>query len=80
MESELRFRSELEAGIRRGIAAGEFVPFYEQQIDLASGRLTGFEMLARWHSPSLGTISPEIFIPVAEDIGVIAELSESLIG
>ncbi|MEY4721127.1 MAG: hypothetical protein RIQ46_852 [Pseudomonadota bacterium] len=37
-------------------------------------------MLARWHSPSLGTISPEIFIPVAEDIGVIAELSESLIG
>jgi diguanylate cyclase (GGDEF)-like protein len=79
MESELRFRSELEAGIRRGIAAGEFVPFYEQQIDLATGRLTGFEMLARWHSPSLGTISPEIFIPVAEDIGVIAELSESLI-
>ena len=79
MESELRFRSELEAGIRHGIAAGEFVPFYEQQIDLATGRLTGFEMLARWHSPTLGTVSPEIFIPVAEDIGVIADLSESLI-
>ena len=79
MESELRFRAELEAGIRRGIPAGEFVPYYEQQIDIATGELTGFEMLARWHSPSLGVVSPEIFIPVAEEIGVIGTLSESLI-
>lgn len=79
MESELRFRSELESGIRRGIAAGEFVPFYEQQIDLKTGRLTGFEMLARWQSPTLGMVGPDIFIPVAEEIGVISELSEKLI-
>ena len=79
MESELRFRSELETGIRRGIARGEFVPYYEQQIDLATGELTGFEMLARWHSPTLSNVSPEIFIPVAEEIGLIGELSENLI-
>jgi len=79
MESELRFRNELEAGIRRGIPAGEFVPYYEQQIDITTGELTGFEMLARWHSPTLGVVSPEIFIPVAEEIGVIGSLSESLI-
>jgi predicted signal transduction protein with EAL and GGDEF domain len=79
MESELRFRNELETGIRAGIARGEFVPFYEQQIDLASGELVGFEMLARWNSPQFGLVSPEIFIPIAEDIGVIAELSEFLI-
>ncbi len=79
MAGELRFRSELEAGIRRGIAAGEFVPFYEKQIDLATGELVGFEMLARWISPKLGRLGPDIFIPVAEEIGVIAELSESLI-
>lgn len=79
MESELRFRGELESGIRRGIPRGEFVPYYEQQIDLATGELTGFEMLARWHSPTLSNVSPEIFIPVAEEIGLIAELSESLI-
>ena len=79
MESELRFRSELENGIRRGIPAGEFVPYYEKQIDLESGELVGFEMLARWNSPKLGMIGPETFIPVAEDMGVIAELSESLI-
>ena len=79
METELRFRAELETGIRRGIGAGEFVPYYEQQIDLESGELVGFEMLARWLSPRFGTVGPEQFIPVAEDIDVIAELSECLI-
>ena len=79
IESELRFRSELESGIRRGVSLGEFVPYYEKQIDLSSGELAGFEMLARWNSPTLGMVSPEIFIPVAEEIGAIAELSEALI-
>lgn len=79
MENELRFRSELETGIRRGIAHAEFVPYYEQQIDLATGELVGFEMLARWHSPSHGQISPDIFIPVAEEIGLIGELSDLLV-
>jgi len=78
METELRFRNELEAGIREGLAKGEFEPFYEQQIDLETGQLVGFEMLARWHSPQFGLISPEIFIPIAEEMGVIAELSEQL--
>jgi diguanylate cyclase (GGDEF)-like protein len=79
MANELRFRSELETGIRRGLTRGEFVPFYEQQIDLETGELVGFEMLARWQSPVLGLVSPEIFIPIAEEIGVIAEMSELLI-
>lgn len=78
MESELRFRNELEIGIRRGLQNGEFEPFYEQQIDLESGDLVGFEMLARWRSPQLGMVSPEMFIPVAEEIGLINELSEQL--
>ncbi|MWV29330.1 EAL domain-containing protein [Erythrobacter sp. GH3-10] len=79
MEDELRFRNELEAGIRQGIPAGEFVPYYEQQIDLATGKLSGFEMLARWESPRYGTVSPEIFIPIAEEIELIGEMSEMLI-
>ncbi|WP_435417934.1 EAL domain-containing protein [Parerythrobacter aurantius] len=78
MENELRFRNQLETGIRQGVERGEFVPHYEQQVDIATGRLMGFEMLARWQSPDLGTVGPEIFIPVAEEIGVIAELSEGL--
>ena len=79
MESELRFRAELETGIRRGLAAGEFVPYYEQQIDLETGELVGFEMLARWNSPQFGLVSPDVFIPIAEELDVIGELSEQLI-
>ena len=78
MENELRFRNELETGIRRGVRKGEFVPYYEQQIDLDSGEIVGFEMLARWNSPELGLVNPEVFIPIAEEIGVIDEMSEQL--
>ena len=79
MENEQRFRAEIAAGIRRGIPLGEFVPYYEKQVDIDTGAIVGFEMLARWNSPKLGLVNPEIFIPVAEEIGVIGELSESLI-
>ncbi len=78
MESELRFRHQLETGLRRGLSRGEFVPYYEQQIDVETGDLVGFEMLARWRSPQFGLISPDIFVPVAEEIGLISELSERL--
>lgn len=78
MESELRFRNQLETGIRRGLARGEFVPYYEQQVDLDTGALVGFEMLARWRSPQLGLVSPDIFVPIAEEIGLINDLSERL--
>lgn len=78
-EDELRFRNQLENAIRTGIPAGEFVPYYEQQVDLRTGQLTGFEMLARWNSPRFGLVSPEVFIPVAEEIELISDLSESLI-
>lgn len=79
METELRYRCEMEAAIRRAIPRGEFVPYYEQQVELASGRILGFEMLARWQSPDYGLVGPDVFIPVAEEIGVIADLSEGLI-
>ncbi|MEP3224614.1 MAG: EAL domain-containing protein [Parasphingorhabdus sp.] len=78
MEQELQTRNTIESGMRKGIPAGEFVPFYEQQIDLATGKLTGFEMLARWDSPTQGLVSPEVFIPIAEDTGMIGDLSLSV--
>ncbi|RGP40233.1 putative signaling protein [Altererythrobacter insulae] len=78
MENELRFRNELENGIRRGLKNREFIPYYEQQIDISTGEIVGFEMLARWKSPELGLVNPEVFIPIAEEIGVIADMSEQL--
>jgi len=78
METALRTRNDTELGLRRGIPRGEFVPFFEPQIDLTDGRLLGFEMLARWNHPSGRLIAPDDFITIAEETGMIAELSMSL--
>ncbi|MFN3620808.1 putative bifunctional diguanylate cyclase/phosphodiesterase [Sphingorhabdus sp.] len=79
MELELRSRNSLEGDIRVAIPNDEFVPYFEQQIDLNTGQLVGFEMLARWVSPVRGLISPDDFIPVAEDTGLIGDLSMSIV-
>jgi diguanylate cyclase (GGDEF)-like protein len=78
MERELQVRNELENGLRTAIPRMEVVPYFEQQIDLATGRLSGFEVLARWVHPVRGLISPELFIPIAEETGMIGELSLSI--
>ena len=79
MESQLRKRHELEQALRTAIANGEFVPYYQQQIDIDSGQITGFEMLARWDSEQYRDVGPEVFIEMAEELGLIDELSESVI-
>lgn len=78
MERDLQERNELESGLRLAIPRQEVVPYFEQQIDLTTGRLHGFEVLARWEHPTRGMISPEQFIPIAEETGLIAELSLSI--
>lgn len=78
MERELRERNELESGMRTGIPRGEFVPYFEQQIDITTGRLSGFEVLARWNHPTRGMVMPDVFIPIAEETGMIADLSMSI--
>jgi diguanylate cyclase (GGDEF)-like protein len=75
MERELEARNAIEAGLRIGIPRGEIVPYFEPQIDLVTQSLHGFEMLARWDHPERGIVSPEEFIPVAEEAGLIGDLS-----
>ncbi|WP_309602763.1 bifunctional diguanylate cyclase/phosphodiesterase [Sphingomonas sp.] len=79
MERAMIAHVEIEQGIRVALDNDQFVPFFEPQVDLDSGEIVGFEMLARWNHPSSGLILPEAFIGVAEDIGVIARLSEQVI-
>lgn len=78
MERELKARNDLEQGLRIAIPGGQIVPYFEQQIDLATGALTGFEVLARWEHPTRGVIGPDRFIPIAEETGMIADLSLSI--
>jgi diguanylate cyclase (GGDEF)-like protein len=79
MERALIAHGEVEQGIRMGLEHGQFVPYFEPQIDLATGEIVGFEMLARWIHPLSGVIGPDVFIPVAEEIGLIGRLSEHVI-
>ncbi len=78
MERELQARNETEQGLRIGIPKGEFVPYFEQQIDLTTNRLHGFEMLARWDHPTRGLVMPDSFIGIAEETGAISDLSFSV--
>jgi diguanylate cyclase (GGDEF)-like protein len=78
MERSLQLRGELGAGLRSAIPAQEVVPYFEQQVDLTTGLITGFEVLARWEHPTRGTIAPDVFIPIAEETGLIGELSLSI--
>ena len=79
MEMAVQVRNQIETGIRDGMPRGEFIPHFEPQVDIATGRLLGFEMLMRWESPEYGLIPPERFIPVAEESGLIGELSLQVI-
>jgi len=80
MERALIAHGEIEQGIRFGLEHGQFVPHFEPQVDLTTGEIVGFEVLARWIHPLSGTIGPDVFIPVAEEIGLIGRLSEQVIG
>jgi EAL domain-containing protein (putative c-di-GMP-specific phosphodiesterase class I) len=80
MERALIAHGEIEQGIRFGLEHGQFVPYFEPQVDLHTGEIVGFEMLARWNHPLSGIIGPDVFIPVAEEIGLIGRLSEDVIG
>ena len=79
MERALMIHSEVEQGIRYGLDHGQFIPYFEPQIDLRSGQIIGFEVLARWDHPLSGLIEPDRFIPVAEEHGLIGRLSEQVI-
>jgi len=79
MERALMAHSEVEQGIRFGLEHEQFVPFFEPQVDLQTCEIIGFEVLARWRHPLSGIISPSLFIPVAEEIGVMDRLSEQVI-
>lgn len=72
-------RLHLEQDLRQAIAQCAFVLYYQPQVELATGRLVGIEALARWPHPRLGLLLPDQFLPVAEDLGLIEELSLDLL-
>lgn len=72
-------RVHLEKHLRQAIQNGEFQLYYQPQVSLKNGRVTGFEALIRWNSPELGLVSPLSFIKVAEDSRLIIPIGEWVI-
>ena len=75
MDSAIRARAKLEMELRSALAAGQVTPYYQPLVDLKTGDIKGYEVLSRWHHPVEGLIMPEVFIPIAEDTGLIGELT-----
>jgi diguanylate cyclase (GGDEF)-like protein/PAS domain S-box-containing protein len=76
MNSRALERLALESRLRRAVERGDFELRYQPKLDLRSGQLVGAEALIRWPHPELGLVSPEEFIPVAEDSGLIVAIGE----
>jgi diguanylate cyclase (GGDEF)-like protein len=74
MRSEDLSRLELEVELRAAIDGGEIDVDFQPVIDLVTGQVAGFEALARWHHRWLGPVEPDVFIPVAERLGLIRTL------
>jgi diguanylate cyclase (GGDEF)-like protein/PAS domain S-box-containing protein len=78
MQAEVQERLSLEEDLKQALSGGQLCVYCQTQVD-ASGRETGGELLLRWTHPIRGTIAPSVFIPIAEESGIIHELGEWVI-
>ena len=77
MDETVRFRASMEKDLRDALAnGGELEVYYQPQIDSETQEITGVEALARWNHPTRGPISPQLFIPIAETVGLIHPLGD----
>ena len=76
IDTEMRRRRELEKSLREALANNELHLVYQPQIDYSDHRVIGVEALLRWQHPQHGFVSPDIFIPLAEQNGTIVAIGE----
>ncbi|HVY51894.1 MAG TPA: EAL domain-containing protein [Devosia sp.] len=79
MDEELRAQAEFESDLKAAIASGEIQPYYQPLVDVAAGKVYGFEVLARWPHPVRGMVPPDKFIPLCEQLGLIPQLCASML-
>lgn len=71
-------RLALETSLRQAIDNQEFITFYQPVVDLSSNKIVGLEALVRWQHPTLGLLPPSEFLDLAENTGLILDISQSV--
>jgi len=79
MDAHVERRVAIERELRAAVAAQIIVPYYQPVVAFEGRRVVGFEALARWKSDKFGWIAPDVFIGVAEEIGIISVLGDQLL-
>jgi predicted signal transduction protein with EAL and GGDEF domain len=74
MGAQILDRRKLEHDLRHAVARGELELVYQPQAQIETGAVTGFEALLRWRHPERGSVSPAVFVPIAEETGAIIEI------
>jgi diguanylate cyclase (GGDEF)-like protein len=72
-------RAQLISDLRRDVGACRLEAYYQPLVDMQSRKLVSFETLLRWPHETRGNVSPDIFIPLAEETGIIIELGECVL-
>jgi diguanylate cyclase (GGDEF)-like protein len=78
-ESVVRRNGRIEQALRRADLEQELELVYQPIIDTMTNRVLAFEALARWHSPDIGPVGPQIFLPIAEQRQLMAKMTETLL-
>ena len=76
MDAQMQERRRLELDLRRALAEEQFELHYQPLVNIDNGKVSGFEALLRWNHPERGVVGPDVFIPVAEEIGLIVPLGD----
>ncbi|MCR6659513.1 MAG: EAL domain-containing protein [Asticcacaulis sp.] len=78
-EEQIRNHSVIEQALQNADLDSELSMVFQPIVDITTGRVRAFEALARWHSPTLGHVSPDRFIPVAERAGLVRGVTKTLL-
>ncbi|MGL1936521.1 MAG: EAL domain-containing protein [Fibrobacterales bacterium] len=76
MNSEVKRKQEIEKALKVALSNKEFELYYQPKIDIEKQSIYGFEALIRWTSKTIGSVPPDQFIPLAEEIGLIEDIGE----